>query len=161
MYNGYLKNGIFPERWKKAKIIPIMKPGTQTCEEVTKYRPISLLNVGGKILERALINRLNHYKYSMEFLNKNQYGFIPQTSSTDAIMALKDFVQKGFSKGEITAIVSLDVEGAFNSAWAPSVLKKFTRKRMPTKLIQSHKKLLQQKKSKHGNKQHQTGKSSE
>ena len=66
-----------------------MKPGTQTREEVTKYRPISLLNVGGKILERALINRINHYMYSTEFLNKNQYGFIPQTSTTDAIMALK------------------------------------------------------------------------
>jgi len=38
-------------------------------------------------------------------------------------MALKYFVQEGFSKGEITAIVSLDVEGAINSAWAPSVLK--------------------------------------
>jgi len=69
MYNGCLKIGIFPERWKKAKIIPIMKPGIQTCEEVTKYRPISLLNVGGKILERALINRINHYMYSTEFLN--------------------------------------------------------------------------------------------
>jgi len=41
-------------------------------------------------------------------------------------MALKDFVQEGFSESEITAIVSLDVEGAFNSTWAPKVLKKFT-----------------------------------
>ena len=99
--------------------------------------------------------------YSTEFLNKNQYGFIPQTSTTDAIIALKHFVQEGFSKGGITAIVSLDVEGSFNSAWARSVLKKFTRKRMSTKLIQPHKKLLQQKKSNHGNKQHQTGESGE
>jgi len=45
------------------------------------------------------------------------YTFIPQTSTTDAIMALKDFVQEGFSNGEITAIVSLDVEGASNFAW--------------------------------------------
>jgi len=94
MYNGCIKDGIFPERWKKAKIIPIMKPGTQMCEEVTKYRLISLLNVGVKILERALINRINHYMYSTEFLNKNQYGFIPQTSSTYAIMALKIFSRR-------------------------------------------------------------------
>jgi len=134
MYNGCLKNGIFPERWKKAKIIPIMIPGTQTCEEVTKDRPISFLNVGGKILERALINRLNHYMYSTEFLNKNQYGFILQTSTTDAIMALKDFVQEGFSKGEIAAIVSLDVEGAFKSAWAPNVLKNLQESGCPRNL---------------------------
>ena len=117
------KVGIFLERWKKTKNKPIMKPGTQTCEEVTKYRPISFLIVGGKILEMALINRINHYMYSTEFLNKNQYGFILQTSTTDGIMALKYFVQKGFSEGEITATVSLDVEGAFNSAWAPNVIK--------------------------------------
>jgi len=76
-------------------------------------------------------------------------------------MALKDFVQEGFDEGEITAILSLDVEGAFTTTWAPNVLKKFTRKRMSTKLIQTHKKVLQQKKSNNGNKQYETGESSE
>ena len=122
MYNGCLKNGIFPERWQMPKIIPIMKPHTQNSEDVTKYRPISLLNIGGKIMEKALITRINHHMYTTEFLNRNQYGFIPQTNTTDSVMALKEFVQEGFSKGEITVIVSLDVEGAFNSAWVPSVL---------------------------------------
>jgi len=51
MYNGCLKNGILPDRWTKAKIIPIIKPGTQTCERITKYRPLSFLIVGRKILE--------------------------------------------------------------------------------------------------------------
>ena len=123
LYNSCLKNGVFPDRWKKAKIIPITKPGTQNSKDVTKYRPISLLNVRGKILEKVLINRINHHIYSTEFLNKNQYGFIPQTSTIDAIMAMKEFIQEGFAKGEITVTVSLDVEGAFNSAWALSVLK--------------------------------------
>jgi len=38
-------------------------------------------------------------------------------------MAVKEFVQEGFGKGEITVTVSLDVEGAFNLAWVPGVLK--------------------------------------
>jgi hypothetical protein len=38
-------------------------------------------------------------------------------------MAVKEFVQEGFSRGEITVTLILDVEGAFNSAWWPSVLK--------------------------------------
>jgi len=117
MYNGYLKNGVFPEIWKKAKIIPIMKPDTQNSQDITKYRLISLLNIGGKILEKALINRINHHIHSMEYLKRNQYEFIPQTSTIDEIMAVKEFVQEGFSKEEITVTVSLDVEGAFNSAW--------------------------------------------
>ena len=121
--NGCLKIGVFPEIWKKAKIIPITKPDTQNSQNVTKHRPISILIIGGKILEKALINRINHHIHSTEFLKRNQYGFIPQTSTIDAIMAVKKFVQEGFSKGEITVTVSLDVEGAFNSAWSPSVLK--------------------------------------
>jgi hypothetical protein len=38
-------------------------------------------------------------------------------------MAVKEFVLEGFSRGEITVTISLDVEGAFNSAWWPSVIK--------------------------------------
>jgi len=111
-----------------------MKPHTQNSEDVTKYRPTSLLNIGGKILQKALITRINHHIYKTEFLNRNQYGFIPQTKTTDTGMALKELVQKGFSKGEITVIVSLDVEVAFNSAWVPSVLKSLQESSCPRNL---------------------------
>jgi hypothetical protein len=63
LYNSCLRNGILSKRWKTAKIIPIMKPDAQDSTEVTKYRPISLLNMGGKILEKAMINRINHHIY--------------------------------------------------------------------------------------------------
>jgi hypothetical protein len=117
-----------------AKIIPIIKPHTQNSEDVTKYRPISLLNIGEKILEKALITRIYNQMYTTEFLYRNQYGFIPQTNTTDAVMALKEFVQERYSKVEITVIVSLDVEGAFTSAWVPSVLKSLQQSSCPRNL---------------------------
>ena len=61
LYNGCLRRGIFPTRWKRARVIPIVKPGKDTSDEVSKFRPISLLNVGGKVLEKVLINRINHH----------------------------------------------------------------------------------------------------
>ena len=60
MYNGCLNKGIFPKRWKTAKMIPIVKPGKENCDDASKFRPISLPNVGGKVLEKLLINRINH-----------------------------------------------------------------------------------------------------
>jgi len=75
-------------------------------------------------------------------------------------MALKDFVQEGFSKGEITAIVRLDVEGAFKSAWAPSVLKNLQESGCPRNLYNLTK-ITSAKEEQHGNKQHETGDSSE
>jgi len=62
-----------------------------------------------------LINIINHHIYSTEFLNKNQYGFISQTRTIDANMAVKEFIQEGLAKVEFTVTVSLDVEGAFNN----------------------------------------------
>jgi hypothetical protein len=49
IYNEFLRTGVFPKRWKRAKLIPIVKPGKDDSEEVTKFRPISLLNTQGKL----------------------------------------------------------------------------------------------------------------
>jgi hypothetical protein len=61
MYNGCLRRGVFPTRWKRAQLVPITKPGKENSEDVSKFRPISLLNTEGKVLEKVLINRINHH----------------------------------------------------------------------------------------------------
>jgi hypothetical protein len=92
LYNGCLRRGVFPTRWKRANLIPITKPGKENCKDITKFRSISLLNTGGKVLEKVLINRINHHVFSHDFMNRNQYGFTPQRSTIDAAVAVKDFV---------------------------------------------------------------------
>jgi hypothetical protein len=77
LYNGFLRRGVLPTRWKRAKLIPITKPGKENFEDITKFRRISLLNTGGKVLEKVLINRINHHVFSHDFMNRNQYGFTP------------------------------------------------------------------------------------
>jgi len=123
IYNGCLRSGTFPTRWKKAKILPIYKPGKESSEEVSKFRPISLLNIGGKVLEKVLINRINHHVFSQGFINKNQYGFTPQKGTINAAMEIKEIVKEGLAAGEVIALVSLDVKGAFDAAWWPGILK--------------------------------------
>jgi hypothetical protein len=80
MYNECLKRGHFPKKWKIAKIIPITKPGKKDSRDPSKYRPISLLNIEGKVLEKLLRSRVMHHLYKTEFLNPNQFGFVPQKS---------------------------------------------------------------------------------
>jgi hypothetical protein len=58
-----LKKGCFPSRWKTAKIIPLIKPGKENSTD-----PISLLNIGGKVLEKLLINTINHSMYKNKLL---------------------------------------------------------------------------------------------
>ena len=71
--SGCLRKGVFSKRGKVAKLIPNVKPDKENSDEVSKYRPISLLNTGGKVLEKLLINRINHHVFAQDIMNKNQY----------------------------------------------------------------------------------------
>ena len=122
IYNGSLRTGCFPRKWKHAKIVPILKPGKEGSEDTSKFRPISLLDVSAKVLEKLLINRIMHHMYNNNLMNQRQFGFTPQTSTVDAVMSLKETVQGILNKGEYVALVSLDVKGAFDAAWWPSIL---------------------------------------
>jgi len=123
IYNGCLRSGTFPMRWKKAKILPVTKLGEESRDEVSKFHPVSLLDTGGKVLEKVLINRINYHVFSQGFMNKNQYGFTPQKGTIDAAMAVKTFVKEGPVAGEVIVLVSLNIRGAFDAAWWPGILK--------------------------------------
>jgi len=55
-------------------------------------------------------------------MNENQFRFRPQKSTIDAAMAVKEFVQDSLAE-DVIALVSLDVQGAFEAAWWPAILK--------------------------------------
>jgi len=105
-------------------ILPIVKPGKGGLNEVGKYRPVSLINIGGQILEKLLIDRINYHLHSKSLLNENQYGFLPQKSTVDASMSAKDFVHTHLLRRNVVIMTSLDVQGAFDAAWWPEILNK-------------------------------------
>jgi len=144
MYNYCLRRGVFPKRWKTAKLIPIVKPGKENSDDVSKFRPTSLLNTEGKVLEKLLINRINHHVFSHDIVNKNQFGFTPQSSTTDAAMTVKGFIEEGLSAGEIIVLISLDAKGAFDAAWWPSILNGLKDYNCPKKLCKLSKSYFSQ-----------------
>ena len=93
-----------------------MKPGKEGINELCKYRPISLLNIGGKVLKKLLIDRINHHLHSNNLLNKNQYGFLQQKSTVDAALAAKEFAQAHLQQRNLVIMIRLDVKGAFDAA---------------------------------------------
>jgi hypothetical protein len=123
IYNQCIKRGCFTRRSKIAKIILITKPGKENGTDQSKYRPISLLNIGGKILEKLLINRINHHIYRNELMVDSQYGFRPQNSTTEAAMEAKKFIEPELEKRKVAIMTSLDATGSFDAAWWPSILK--------------------------------------
>jgi hypothetical protein len=55
-------------------------------------------------------------------MNENQFGFRPQKSTVYAAMAIKAFVQESLDAGEVIALISFDVQGAFDAAWWLGIL---------------------------------------
>ena len=55
-------------------------------------------------------------------MSGNQYGFMPQKSTIDAAIAVKGFVEPALAAGDIVVLISLDVKGAFDAAFWPSIL---------------------------------------
>jgi retron-type reverse transcriptase len=97
-----------------------------------------------------------HYAYTTEALNKNQYGFTPQRNTVDAAMEVKQYIEPHINGG-VAIIISLDVQGAFGSAWWPSILQRL-RHKMPQEPLFLSMRLPEREKSGHDNEQLQCGK---
>ena len=67
IFKASLEEAVFPEKLKIAKVIPVFKKGDK--ENVENYRPISILPVFSKVLERIMYNRLNQYFMNINLLH--------------------------------------------------------------------------------------------
>ena len=86
LINRSLCEGIFPRALKLAKIIPIFKKDDR--EQIGNYRPISLLTTISKVFERVIFNRFYNYLDKYDLFDKQQFGFRPNLSTTDACTVL-------------------------------------------------------------------------
>jgi hypothetical protein len=108
--------------------------GKETCDDISKYRPISLINTASKVLEKVLINKIMYHMYSNNLMGNKQYEFTPQTSKVDDVMALKDFVQDGLNDGQYVALRSFNVNIAFDADRWPSILNSLKKLKCPRNL---------------------------
>ena len=85
LFNDCLEHGIFPDQWKEAVLAIVPKPGKTDMTDVKSYRPVSLLNVMGKVLDKLMTNRLVHHLEANKCLSSCQFGFRQQKSTIQAI----------------------------------------------------------------------------
>ena len=94
--NKSFEEGMFPDDLKKAKVIPLHKDGSKLDEN--NYRPISLLIVWSKIIERALFIRIYAYMEYHNFLFNRQFGFCAKHSTIDALVELVEKIRLNCQK---------------------------------------------------------------
>lgn len=122
IFNLSITNGCFPEAWKTSSITPIHKDGPRSCPE--NYRPISLLSILSKILERIVNNRLVKFIESRNLLSPRQFGFRHYKSTEDAVVLLSDLVSQYLDSGNGCIGVFLDLAKAFDTVSSKILLSK-------------------------------------
>jgi retron-type reverse transcriptase len=110
--NLSLRTSVYPTDWKLAKVTPIFKAGDKL--DVGNYRPISVLPLISKIIERAVHNQLYSYLTSMNILLDNQSGFRSNHSTETTLNDVQDFILKNMDNGQATGAIFLDLKKAFD-----------------------------------------------
>lgn len=122
IFNKCLNTGVFPKCLKKAVVVPIYKSGSK--DQVTNYRPISLLPSMSKILEKIINNRLYKYLEDKSILSKRQFGFRPKMSTDNAVHHLTAYLAQELDNGNHTVGIFLDLAKAFDTVSIPILLRK-------------------------------------
>ena len=111
--NQVLCTGMFPDKLKIAKVIPIHKKGDATV--FNNYRPISLLPAISKVLEKIIYDQLSCYLNDSKLLFNNQYGFRSMHSTEFAALELIDRIITQMDKDELPINIYLDLSKAFDT----------------------------------------------
>ena len=134
LYNSCLKLSHFPNIWKTAQVVTVPKPGKSDYNDVASYRPIGLLNIFGKSLEKLVINRLNHHIYTNNLDNPRQFGFKAQKSTINALYTAIDHIKSALNNKKMVIAVSLDIKAAFDNAWWPALLNRLNKIKCPSNI---------------------------
>ena len=111
--NLSIKLSTVPDECKIAKLKPLYKKGKKT--DPKNYRPISLLPVISKILEKVIHDQTIEFVTKKNILYKFQSGFRKFHSTDSCLSYLQDKVAKGFDSGLLTGMILIDLQKAFDT----------------------------------------------
>jgi hypothetical protein len=111
--NLSVKTGIVPNELKLARVVPLHKKGSTLCEG--NYRPVSILSIMSKVLERVIYNQLESYLSKNNLIYNLQSGFRQGYSTDTCLIYLTDYIKNQMEEGKYTGLVMLDLQKAFDT----------------------------------------------
>ena len=111
--NLSIDTGIVPDELKFAKVKPLYKKNSRL--DAGNYRPVSILCIISKILERAVYVQIEDYLNKNELLYANQSGFRKSYSTDTCLIDLTDNIRANIANGNYVGMVLLDLQKAFDT----------------------------------------------
>ena len=124
IFNLSITSQIFPDSWKDTTVIPI--PKARNRKKVQNYRPISLLPLPGKLLEKLVHSQIGELLEDINFLTDNQHGFRKNRSTLHAALQLINHINVNFDRKTPTIIVFIDFRKAFDCVCHKTLIQKLT-----------------------------------
>ena len=113
VFNKSLRTGSFPNKLKNARVTAIYKKGTRS--DPGNYRPISILPVLSKILERIVHRQLTEYCSQNKLITDAQSGFRKGHSTQTSLLRLTENVLDLVENGSTVGMIALDLKKAFDT----------------------------------------------
>ena len=113
LFNLSFSNGVFPSCFKIAKVVPLCK-GDDTSKLIN-FRPISILPLLSKVLEKIMCNRMFSFFDSQSILHFYQFSFRSHMDTQDANAVFVNFVANKLDKHEDVSAIFLNVAKTFDS----------------------------------------------
>jgi len=123
IYNRCFSLGYFPRSWKRAEVILILKP-VKPEANLASYRPISLLAILSKILERVFLRRVLPVLDEAGLIPDHQLGFRRSHVTHEQCHRIVARILHAFENKRYCSTVFLEVKQAFDRVWHPGLLYK-------------------------------------
>ena len=108
-----------------ARVVPLYKSGGHASMD--NYRPISILPVMSKIMEKAVNVQLQRYLQRFDLLSPFQAGFRQHHSTESAVLYFTDEIRRSAESGKLTGALFIDLRKAFDSVPYKELLPKLKR----------------------------------
>ena len=136
MINTCLVLADFPDPWKHSIVHPIFKSGDTS--DPSNFRPISIVPVLAKIVERVVQRQLYYYLSSNHLLSPTQHGFRPHHSTETALVSVTDRIMSAADRGEVTLLCLIDLSKCFDVIEHSILLTKIQQYGVDTKWFASY-----------------------
>jgi len=122
MFNLSLSQGVVPQDWRDANVVPLHKKGSR--HDAQNYRPVSLTSIVGKMLESMVKSKLAAHLDKHSLIRTNQHGFQSGKSCLTNLLEFFEDATSELDEGKSVDVLYLDFSKAFDKVPHVRLLRK-------------------------------------
>ena len=143
IYKAILEQDVYYKPWRASTTVVLRKPGKPRYDIPKAYRPIALLNTMSKVLTALMAELMTFYTETHQLLPAHHFGGRPGRTTTDAVHLLIHKIKDAWRKRQVTAVLFLDIEGAFPNAVTSKLIHSMRKRGLPEQIVNFAKMMLE------------------